>query len=370
MMKKITFFLVLMVTITVAMAQTNFRKISYKEAIEVAKIEKKMVFIDFYTTWCGPCKRMAKDVFPQKIVGDYLNEHFVCIKIDAEEGEGIELADHYNVKAYPTFIGIDVNEKEVMRREGYSFPEEFISAVERMINPEKTPERLKERYENGERTADLIKAYAALKMEESKVSNMESKQEAYDMVKDYFNNLNTQKRISEENAFIYLQYTKYPFDTIARYMVEHHNDFPAGVKEKIAKHIEEMYSNVVCDYLSGRITFNKDGYELVKHDIDWLELDGNGGYSVAYRFIECYGQGDMNAYLDLCEKEYSRLNERMQTTLALSLNDLLKTDDKEVLQRAVNFLRSKLAGMEVNTLFFVPDVIRKLEKRCDIENCD
>lgn len=59
-----------------AAAQTNFRSITYDEAITVAKNENKLVFMDFYTDWCGPCKMMMRDVFPQKHVGDYMNEHF------------------------------------------------------------------------------------------------------------------------------------------------------------------------------------------------------------------------------------------------------------------------------------------------------
>ena len=54
--------------VSAAMAQTDFRHISYAEGLEAAKAEGKTLFIDFYTEWCGPCKRMARDVFPQKDV--------------------------------------------------------------------------------------------------------------------------------------------------------------------------------------------------------------------------------------------------------------------------------------------------------------
>ena len=66
-------------------AQTKFRALSWKEAIETAKREGKLVFVDFYTDWCGPCKVMARDVFPQKQVGDFFNAKFVCLKLNAEK---------------------------------------------------------------------------------------------------------------------------------------------------------------------------------------------------------------------------------------------------------------------------------------------
>lgn len=85
-------------------AQTNFQDLSLVKALELAKSEKKLVFIDCYTSWCGPCKIMAKEVLPQKEVGDFLNERFVCVKYDMEEGEGPEIAKRYKVDAYPTFL--------------------------------------------------------------------------------------------------------------------------------------------------------------------------------------------------------------------------------------------------------------------------
>jgi uncharacterized protein YyaL (SSP411 family) len=57
-----------------------------------AKKENKLIFVDAYASWCGPCKLMVKNIFPLKTVGDYYNSHFINAKIDMEKGEGIELA--------------------------------------------------------------------------------------------------------------------------------------------------------------------------------------------------------------------------------------------------------------------------------------
>ena len=55
----------------------NFRDLTFNEALAQAKAEKKMVFMDCYTSWCGPCKNMTNNVFPQKAAGDYFNPRFV-----------------------------------------------------------------------------------------------------------------------------------------------------------------------------------------------------------------------------------------------------------------------------------------------------
>ena len=105
-MKKFVLLYVCMFLMIPVFAQTNFQDLSLVKALELAKSEKKLVFIDCYTSWCGPCKIMAKEVLPQKEVGDFLNERFVCVKYDMEEGEGPEIAKRYKVDAYPTFLGM------------------------------------------------------------------------------------------------------------------------------------------------------------------------------------------------------------------------------------------------------------------------
>ena len=77
---------------------------TFTQAQVKAQKEGKHIFIDFYTTWCGPCKIMAKKYFTLKSVGDVYNKKFICLKVDAEKGEGIQLAKQYGVSVYPTLV--------------------------------------------------------------------------------------------------------------------------------------------------------------------------------------------------------------------------------------------------------------------------
>ena len=56
-----------------------FEHVDFKQAKELAKAQNKLIFIDAYTTWCGPCKLMAKTVFTEKEVGDFYNSNFINI---------------------------------------------------------------------------------------------------------------------------------------------------------------------------------------------------------------------------------------------------------------------------------------------------
>ena len=83
---------------------TVFLDITFQEALEKAGQEDKLVFIDCYTQTCIPCKMMIKKVFPHKTCGTYINSNFVPIMMDMENGEGIDIAERYNVQMYPTYL--------------------------------------------------------------------------------------------------------------------------------------------------------------------------------------------------------------------------------------------------------------------------
>ena len=93
-MKKLfllSMFCLLLVCCCNAQDGIKFENITYKEALAKAKKTNKLVFIDCYTKTCGPCKYMAKNIFPQKECGDFFNPRFVSIMKDVEEGDGVEI---------------------------------------------------------------------------------------------------------------------------------------------------------------------------------------------------------------------------------------------------------------------------------------
>ena len=121
---------------SVALAQNDqgikFEKGTFAEILAKAKAQKKLVFMDVYASWCGPCKRMAAEVFTQKKVGDYFNATFVNAKFDAEVGEGRTIAARYGVNAYPTFLLLNGDGKRVGKMVGGSPADEFIRQVKEL----------------------------------------------------------------------------------------------------------------------------------------------------------------------------------------------------------------------------------------------
>jgi len=106
-MKKNVVILTLLLVPMVCFSQgIKFAQGTWNEVLALAKKTNKPVFVDIYTSWFGPCKKMSQEVFPLEAVGKVYNANFICYQIDAEKGEGIELAKKYMVTAYPTYLFI------------------------------------------------------------------------------------------------------------------------------------------------------------------------------------------------------------------------------------------------------------------------
>ena len=137
-MKKTIFMTALLALVSVmAFGQAGegvkFEKGTLKEALAKAGKENKLVFVDVYAVWCGPCQYMAGKVFPQKAVGDYFNANFVNIKFDAEKGEGIDIARQYGVTGYPTFLLLNDEGYELGRIVGGGTADQFIAKVKEKV---------------------------------------------------------------------------------------------------------------------------------------------------------------------------------------------------------------------------------------------
>lgn len=105
----------------------KFSNLSLEEAKKEAAKTGKLIFIDAYTEWCGPCKIMAKTSFKDENVAKLYNDNFINLKIEMEKDpDGREVAMKYSVKAYPTLLIIDSNGNLVKSTLGLQSAERLI----------------------------------------------------------------------------------------------------------------------------------------------------------------------------------------------------------------------------------------------------
>ena len=97
----------------------SFFEGSFDEAKALAAKEGKLIFMDSYAKWCGPCKRMSRDVFTAEEVGEFFNANFINLKMDMETEEGRLLNKTYKVAVYPTLFILDADGEIILREKGY-----------------------------------------------------------------------------------------------------------------------------------------------------------------------------------------------------------------------------------------------------------
>lgn len=135
----------------------------FAEALAKAEKENKLVFIDAYTTWCGPCKLMSAKTFPDSAVGAFFNAHFVNLKIDAEKDDGPELVRRYGIVYYPTLLFVNARGELAHKAVGYYKPAEFLELGQKAGNPASNLLALEHRYQNGDRGQELLRALTEIK---------------------------------------------------------------------------------------------------------------------------------------------------------------------------------------------------------------
>jgi thioredoxin-related protein len=114
-------------SITANAAEIRFQKnMSWKQVLQLAKSQNKIIFFDAFASWCGPCKYMERSVYTDAGVAAYYNANFINVKMDMEAGEGPALSDKFAITAYPTFLFIDATGKVVHKSMGAMEAPDFV----------------------------------------------------------------------------------------------------------------------------------------------------------------------------------------------------------------------------------------------------
>lgn len=199
------------------------------ETLSEAKKTNKLVFIDCYTSWCGPCKKMDKYVFTNDTVAAYFNNTFVNYKMDMEKGEGVDVGRLYKVLSYPTYLFLDGDGKVVHRSAGAMPAAEFIALARKTSNPAETSLAIEERYASGDRSPEFLLKYIAV----LKRSNVNKARRVYD---EHLTTLSDKDLQSEVGWEIIKLYPLSGEDRLYKFLVSHESYFVSKYgKEEVGK---------------------------------------------------------------------------------------------------------------------------------------
>lgn len=305
----------------------TFNKKDWETVLKESKKTQKPIFLDAYTTWCGPCKKMDKRVFKNQTVGEFYNTNFINIKMDMEKGIGIQLAKKYRIRAYPTFLYLDEKGEILHKVAGYHNEEKFIAVGRKALNPQFRLGELDRYYNVGVRKPKFLYKYAyAKKLASDKTHRV--------IVKEY---LDTQNDWStpENLQFIY-DFAESTRSRHFNYMLDNKQLF-------VEKFSEATMDGRIQKLVNGRLDFimNQKG-DVAREFTDAYKLFGKvygedaTGRFAGFKMTYYRSQGNTDGFA----KAAIEYVENMRGITADELNSISRTfveviDDGAMLEKAV-----------------------------------
>ncbi len=228
-----------------------FRQDDWQNVLMQAKAQKKLIFVDIYTTWCGPCKEMDKKTFTESAVGDKFNARFINYKIDAEKGFGITLAKRYTATAFPTCLFVDANENLVYKQEGLLRAPDLLKEADMVLNNQANAKplfALDKLYNEGRKDSEFLYEYIAVRSLYNGIDNK-------GLVDEYVKSLNPIQysadktlRLVVSNGF---RIDGKAFDLLLKFREKAESLFEGGV-EKVNRAFSESINEVFSEALKNK----------------------------------------------------------------------------------------------------------------------
>lgn len=212
-MKRILVLLAFLMPFGLVFAQgINFeQKLSWQQLLDKAKLENKYLFVDCYATWCGPCKQMDFEVYPNAEVGQLMNNQFISVKIQVDssklDDENVKtmyadakmLSKRYPVPVLPTYLFFSPEGNLVYRSTSYQPAKVFIATANAALDPvQRAFYQQVEDYKNGKK--DYSHMLAIIKKTKEFLGDIElARKMAKDLKENYLDHLSEDELATKEN---------------------------------------------------------------------------------------------------------------------------------------------------------------------------
>lgn len=214
-MKIVLSLIFLLIYVSVSAQGIVFQEGSFNDVLAKAKKENKPVFVDCYTTWCGPCKWLSANVFTNKSVGDYYNKNFVNYKLDMEKGEGKDFRTKYQIAAYPTLMFLNPDGEVRHRAVGAMDTTAFIRLGETALDTARNFGTYLTKYKNGNREPAFLADFAKQAYNANYAFNID----------EYFSTQSDEQLLSEQNLDLIEIYNPPVNSREFKYLLQNRNEY-------------------------------------------------------------------------------------------------------------------------------------------------
>ncbi|GJM33113.1 MAG: hypothetical protein DHS20C18_21140 [Saprospiraceae bacterium] len=330
---------------------------SWEEALAKAKMEEKIIFVDAYASWCGPCKRMAANVFPLPEVGEFFNKNFISLKLDMEKDkEGIKFRQKYPVSAFPTLYFIDYNEEVIQVVRGAQQADALIKLGEGALQKVDRSGEFEEAYEQGDRNPELVYNYV-------KALNRAGKS-SLKIANEY---IRDQKDLTtEQNLRFLLEATTEADSRIFTLMIDHRKQLEALIGE------EEVETKVLmaCQATAQKgIEFENKA--LIDEAINKMKQhypQKAENFAIQTRMSFCLACQDAKDYVAACKdyaKKIAKNDPNQLDKIAMTLSKQFG-DDTKAMKAAENFAETAAKGSNRYEFYITyADILYKNGKQKD-----
>lgn len=331
----------------------KFIREDFRAAIAESAEKNKLVFVDAYTTWCGPCKLMEKSVFIDEKVMGFMNDNFVNLKLDMEHGDGQIIAQRYKVLAYPTFLFLNSEGELVHKGLGYQDADKFLALAAVALNAKEGLLAWNRRFINGEREPDFLKNYAL------KLADVQDPKST-DIAKLFLKSQTNWKDNNETLDFIF-KFVENPKDTFFTIVSNNMAVFERRISHEA---IELKRKNLIEDQLFDKnnlptLTYADSLLAMINTDKKKLDSTQRNYRMTYYRL-----KGERNNYA-IAAVNYFNKYDNNAGELAETANTFLdQIDDKKLLEKSLKWAKRSVRLEKIQYhQFLVAQLYGKLKNK-------
>lgn len=343
----------------------------WADIVKMAEEQDKLIFIDCYTTWCGPCKILAREVFPQQKVGDFFNPNFICVKYDMEKGDGKMLNERYKeyIPGYPTLLIIDKQGHVKQQMAGFQEADALIQNAQMALKG-RDLFTLRKEYESGNRDIGFLVDYMA------SLEGAFLKDDARKVADDYLKNHDPKELDRDE---VWQAFGKYVTDIHSPafdYLVNNAGRYGGILKrdrQAINFQVKSACDRELRQFL--RINFDKQGQpQPLATDTVWaekvvwyLEKTGQAGADQYRLYLYIHKQLLKGQYDEAWQAVKMGVKSRMSGFYSLKVGDYVaylapQTRDKKVLKDYLAVMEGFL-NRDTSTEYTVYKTLADLNRR-------
>ena len=354
-------------TISFASAQgIKFVESNFKEALAQAEQENKLLFMDCYTSWCGPCRLLANRVFPNDSIGQFFNKHFISLKVDMEKGEGPALARQYGVKAYPTLLFIDPSTQEIVSQVvGFRTVKALLEDAQKAANPNRNLQGLAAQFNENPANPAIASAY----LEGLWAASLN--QERDETLKKYLSQLTPEEICTTDNWKILSAHTENPYSYAFDCLHKNSEGFRNVVgKEAVNAKLDHLYRYASMKFIyRKRVPENEFPQNNFNKLIELLKQEEGAEfayYLTQLEMIDNVQKGDYRGMLDVLDRADKKQILTPQTRfyfIWLNLTYLKECKDKKALKRGLKWAEKlEVDSQDPNVLEALTNIKKTLQE--------